>query len=84
MLFFKNILTCPFLAIKCLREKELEGVIKPKHKERWCKEVEMMHKLKHKNIVAALEVPQPLAAVQSTVPLLAMEYCTLGDLRQVS
>lgn len=72
-----------FLAIKKLRELELQGLIKNKQKERWCKEVEIMKKLNHLNVVKAVAIPQELNSLAST-PTLAMEFCSLGDLRQVS
>lgn len=43
----------------------------------------MMKKLNHLNIVRALCVPAELQSL-SKLPMLAMEYCGLGDLRQVS
>lgn len=41
-----------------------------------------MKKLNHLNIVKAVNLPQELNTLAST-PILAMEYCNLGDLRQV-
>lgn len=70
-------------AIKRLRENELQGIIKNKQKERWCKEVEIMKKLNHLNVIKAVNIPQELNSLAST-PTLAMEFCSLGDLRQVN
>lgn len=42
-----------------------------------------MKKLNHLNIVKAVNLPQELNTLASS-PILAMEYCSLGDLRQVS
>lgn len=55
-----------------------------KHRERWQLEVEIMSRLDHENIIAAMDVPPPLDVGRDQLPLLAMEYCSEGDLRKVS
>ncbi|XP_066991202.2 inhibitor of nuclear factor kappa-B kinase subunit alpha [Anabrus simplex] len=55
----------------------------PKHKERWSKEVEIMQRLAHPNVVRAIAVPPDLATLRSELPLLCMEFCSKGDLRQI-
>ena len=43
-----------------------------------------MKKLNHPNVVKGLAVPKPLDVKGTTeLPLLAMEYCDGGNLRQV-
>lgn len=42
-----------------------------------------MGRLEHDNVIAALEVPDELDVKQNELPLLAMEYCSGGDLRKV-
>ena len=44
-----------------------------------------MLRLDHDNIIQAQDVPEPLLAVQENeeIPMLAMEYCSEGDLRNV-
>ena len=60
--------------------------MQPKHKERWSVEIKIMLRLDHPNVIQALEVPTALLAVQEAhdPPMLAMEYCSEGDLRNVS
>lgn len=73
-----------FLAIKKLHDQSPSDVsAKEKQTERWCKEVEIMKKLNHGNIVSVLEVPREFRSL-TKLPLLAMEYCSQGDLRGVS
>nr|XP_048295142.1 inhibitor of nuclear factor kappa-B kinase subunit alpha isoform X1 [Myodes glareolus] len=54
-----------------------------KNRERWCLEIQMMKKLDHANIVKACDVPEELNFLINDVPLLAMEYCSGGDLRKL-
>lgn len=42
-----------------------------------------MKRLHHDNVVVALEVPPELNVSKDELPLLAMEYCSRGDLRKV-
>lgn len=72
------------LAIKtCKWSDELT----PKHRERWTKEVEMLQTCSHPNIVGTKILPQEFMtglarANPSKLPILCMEYCSGGDLRQ--
>lgn len=43
-----------------------------------------MKTLKHPNVIRAFEVPVELNDPKSKLPVLAMEYCSGGDLRAVS
>jgi len=54
-----------------------------KHRQRWTLEVDIMKRLDHPNVIAARQVPPPLDVLESELPLLAMEYCSGGDLRKV-
>lgn len=59
-----------------------------KHRERWTKEVEMLQNWKNPNIVGTIELPPEFItglarANPSKLPILCMEYCSGGDLRQV-
>ncbi|CAH2230109.1 jg19583 [Pararge aegeria aegeria] len=59
-----------------------------KHRERWTKEVEMLQHCNHPNIVGTIELPPEFLtglerANPSKLPILCMEYCSGGDLRQV-
>jgi len=59
-------------------------MLTPKHKERWAKEVEIMQRLDHPGVVKALPVPPELEReLMVGLPLLCMEFCAKGDLRQV-
>ena len=54
-----------------------------KHKQRWELEIQIMKRLNHENVIAAYEVPSALDVKTGQLPLLAMEYCSGGDLRKV-
>uniref|UniRef100_A0A8V0XYQ9 Inhibitor of nuclear factor kappa-B kinase subunit alpha n=1 Tax=Gallus gallus TaxID=9031 RepID=A0A8V0XYQ9_CHICK len=54
-----------------------------KNKDRWCHEIDIMKKLNHPNVVRACEVPEEMNFLVNDVPLLAMEYCSGGDLRKL-
>uniref|UniRef100_A0A673AL47 Inhibitor of nuclear factor kappa-B kinase subunit alpha n=1 Tax=Sphaeramia orbicularis TaxID=375764 RepID=A0A673AL47_9TELE len=55
-----------------------------KNKGRWSREIQIMKKLNHVNVVQAREVPEELSSIAlNDLPLLAMEYCSKGDLRKV-
>ncbi|XP_021936902.1 inhibitor of nuclear factor kappa-B kinase subunit alpha-like isoform X2 [Zootermopsis nevadensis] len=42
-----------------------------------------MQRLNHPNVVKAIAVPPDLAVLRSKLPLMCMEFCSKGDLRQV-
>nr|KAF6455381.1 component of inhibitor of nuclear factor kappa B kinase complex [Rousettus aegyptiacus] len=72
------------------RELDLKIAIKScrlelstKNRERWCHEIQIMKKLNHSNVVKACDVPEELNFLINDVPLLAMEYCSGGDLRKL-
>ncbi|VVD03399.1 unnamed protein product [Leptidea sinapis] len=59
-----------------------------KHRERWTKEVEMLQTCNHPNIVCTKHIPSEFdtglsKANPSKLPILCMEYCSGGDLRQL-
>ncbi|RXM36875.1 Erlin-1 [Acipenser ruthenus] len=55
-----------------------------KNKERWSHEIQIMKKLNHPNIVTARDVPEEMKNIAfNDLPLLAMEYCSRGDLRKL-
>ncbi|XP_053608767.1 inhibitor of nuclear factor kappa-B kinase subunit beta [Plodia interpunctella] len=59
-----------------------------KHKERWTKEVEMLQNCNNPNIVSTKELPLEFiegleSANPSKLPILCMEYCSGGSLRQL-
>ena len=66
-----------------LKRCRLQNEMTDKHRERWQLEVQIMKRLNHENVIAALEVPGPLDVHSHELPLLAMEYCSGGDLRKV-
>ena len=43
-----------------------------------------MKRLNHPNLVSAKDVPPPLDVADDELPLLAMEFCSGGDLRKVN
>ncbi|XP_029031829.1 inhibitor of nuclear factor kappa-B kinase subunit alpha-like [Betta splendens] len=55
-----------------------------KNKDRWSREIQIMKKLNHLNVVQARDVPEELSSIAlNDLPLLAMEFCSRGDLRKV-
>ncbi|GLV48609.1 I-kappaB kinase beta [Carabus blaptoides fortunei] len=57
-----------------------------KHKDRWTQEVEMMKRIDNVNIVRFQSLPPELELSKcnpSKLPMLSMEFCTKGDLRNV-
>ena len=53
------------------------------NRKRWQQEVEIMKRLRHPNLVSARDVPPSLDVSDDELPLLAMEFCSGGDLRKV-
>uniref|UniRef100_A0AAQ5Y4H8 Inhibitor of nuclear factor kappa-B kinase subunit alpha n=1 Tax=Amphiprion ocellaris TaxID=80972 RepID=A0AAQ5Y4H8_AMPOC len=67
------------LAVKMCR---LE--LTPRNKDRWSREIQIMKKLNHINVVTARDVPEEIEYIAlNDLPLLAMEYCSRGDLRKM-
>lgn len=54
-----------------------------RNRKRWQQEVDIMKRLDHPNLVSARDVPPPLDVKDDELPLLAMEFCSGGDLRKV-
>uniref|UniRef100_A0A671YGM2 Inhibitor of nuclear factor kappa-B kinase subunit alpha n=1 Tax=Sparus aurata TaxID=8175 RepID=A0A671YGM2_SPAAU len=56
----------------------------PRNKDRWSREIQIMKKLNHINVVTARDVPEEMEPIAlNDLPLLAMEYCSRGDLRKM-
>uniref|UniRef100_A0A8C2WM69 Inhibitor of nuclear factor kappa-B kinase subunit alpha n=1 Tax=Cyclopterus lumpus TaxID=8103 RepID=A0A8C2WM69_CYCLU len=56
----------------------------PRNKDRWSREIQIMKKLNHINVVSARDVPEEMRHIAlNDLPLLAMEYCSRGDLRKM-
>ncbi|PSN57920.1 hypothetical protein C0J52_00233 [Blattella germanica] len=53
-----------------------DALLTKKHKERWSKEVDIMQRLNHPNVVKAIAVPPELSVLRSELPLMCMEYCS--------
>ncbi|XP_062319721.1 inhibitor of nuclear factor kappa-B kinase subunit alpha-like [Osmerus eperlanus] len=70
--------TAEKIAVKqCLLE------LNSKHRCHWSREIQIMKKLSHVNVVRAREVPEEMSYITlNGLPMLAMEYCTKGDLRK--
>ena len=66
-----------------LKRCRLLSEMSQKNKRRWMLEVDIMKRLNHENVVKAMEVPAELVNKNDHLPLLAMEYCSGGDLRKV-
>ena len=47
-------------------------------------EVDIMKKLSHENVIHCIDVPPELEGGRSEMPLMAMEFCSGGDLRKVN
>ncbi|XP_015115076.1 inhibitor of nuclear factor kappa-B kinase subunit beta [Diachasma alloeum] len=55
----------------------------PRQIERWNEEVEFMNRINHPNIVGTRKIPIGVMNPNSRLPVLCMEYCRKGDLRDV-
>ncbi|KAJ0060368.1 hypothetical protein NL108_010169 [Boleophthalmus pectinirostris] len=76
---YQHVVTNEKLAVKMCR---LE--LTPRNGERWGREIQIMKKLNHINVVTARDVPEEITHIAlNDLPLLAMEYCSRGDLRKV-
>lgn len=82
VLLWTNTNTNTALALKTLRVEE-SGRVRSAVVERWAKEVEIMRRLSHPNVVKGLAVPEELLPLSPAFPILCMEYCEQGDLRKV-
>ncbi|XP_062382309.1 inhibitor of nuclear factor kappa-B kinase subunit alpha-like isoform X2 [Sardina pilchardus] len=79
VVLFQNMETQEEIAVKLCR---LE--LTARSKERWCREILIMKKLNHPNVVTARDVPDEMACLSlNDLPLLAMEFCSKGDLRKI-
>jgi len=60
--------------------------ISEKNKSRWCQECDIMLRLDHPNVVRGIVLPDEVKCqlTEGDMPVLAMEYCQLGDLRRVT
>ncbi|KAM6956334.1 inhibitor of nuclear factor kappa-B kinase subunit alpha-like [Aplochiton taeniatus] len=76
---YQNLETLEKIAVKLCR---LE--LNSKNRDCWGREILIMQKLNHLNVVRACEVPEEMSAIAlNDLPLLAMEYCSKGDLRKM-
>uniref|UniRef100_A0A671YLZ3 Inhibitor of nuclear factor kappa-B kinase subunit alpha n=1 Tax=Sparus aurata TaxID=8175 RepID=A0A671YLZ3_SPAAU len=76
---YQHLVSSVKIAVKLCR---LE--LNSKNKDRWSREIQIMKKLNHVNVVQAREVPEELSTIAlNDLPLLSMEYCSRGDLRKV-
>ncbi|CAH1392407.1 unnamed protein product [Nezara viridula] len=71
------------IALKILRIQGSSDKIKSLCVERWAKEVEIMQRLSHPNVVKTITLPSELLCLSPEYPILCMEYCEKGDLRKV-
>ncbi len=61
-----------------------EVLLSDKHRDQWRQEVDIMLRLQHPNVVRCRTVPEELAASpehDDRLPMLCMEFCGGGDLR---
>ncbi|KAL8585012.1 hypothetical protein ACOMHN_043648 [Nucella lapillus] len=79
VVLWKNEETGDQVALKRCR---LQNEMTDKHRQRWQLEVDIMKRLDHHNVVVALDVPPELDVGRDELPLLAMEFCSRGDLRK--
>uniref|UniRef100_A0AAY4AKG6 Inhibitor of nuclear factor kappa-B kinase subunit alpha n=1 Tax=Denticeps clupeoides TaxID=299321 RepID=A0AAY4AKG6_9TELE len=76
---YQNVESSEKIAVKLCR---LE--LTPRNKDRWIREIQIMKKLNHPNVVTAREVPEEMKRIAlNDLPLLGMEYCSRGDLRKM-
>uniref|UniRef100_A0AAY4APV3 Inhibitor of nuclear factor kappa-B kinase subunit alpha n=1 Tax=Denticeps clupeoides TaxID=299321 RepID=A0AAY4APV3_9TELE len=81
-----------FFGWKCILFESSEKIavklcrleLTPRNKDRWIREIQIMKKLNHPNVVTAREVPEEMKRIAlNDLPLLGMEYCSRGDLRKM-
>uniref|UniRef100_A0AAY4B316 Inhibitor of nuclear factor kappa-B kinase subunit alpha n=1 Tax=Denticeps clupeoides TaxID=299321 RepID=A0AAY4B316_9TELE len=76
---YQHMETSEKIAVKLCR---LE--LNAKNKDRWSREIQIMKKLENVNVVTARDVPEEMKHIAlNDLPLLAMEYCSKGDLRKL-
>uniref|UniRef100_A0A8C6TLZ6 Inhibitor of nuclear factor kappa-B kinase subunit alpha n=1 Tax=Neogobius melanostomus TaxID=47308 RepID=A0A8C6TLZ6_9GOBI len=76
---YQHAVTNEKLAVKLCRLD-----LSPRNSDRWKREIQIMKKLNHINVVTARDVPEEITVIAlNDLPLLAMEYCSKGDLRKV-
>ena len=77
-----------FLSLQITKEqvalKRCRLELNSRNRKRWQQEVDIMKRLNHPNLVSAKDVPPPLDVRDDELPLLAMEFCSGGDLRKVN
>lgn len=77
--FYQHLESGEKIAVKLCR-LELNSV----SKRRWSREIQIMKKLNHLNVVQARDVPEEFKSIAlNDLPLLTMEYCSGGDLRKL-
>ncbi|GBM09104.1 Inhibitor of nuclear factor kappa-B kinase subunit alpha [Araneus ventricosus] len=82
VVLWRNKLSNETIALKECRWGH-DPMMTPKHRNHWKLEIDMMSRLNHPNIVTAIAVPPELDVPATEMPLLAMEYCSNGDLRKL-
>ncbi|XP_014769161.1 inhibitor of nuclear factor kappa-B kinase subunit beta [Octopus bimaculoides] len=65
-----------------LKQIQIAQECKPNIVSMWKKEIEIMKKLDHRNIIRVRDTPAELKQLERVYPILAMEYCSLGNLRK--
>ncbi|CAI9722864.1 inhibitor of nuclear factor kappa-B kinase subunit alpha-like [Octopus vulgaris] len=65
-----------------LKQIQVAQECKPNVMSMWKKEIEIMKKLDHRNIIRVRDTPAELKYLERMYPILAMEYCSLGNLRK--
>ncbi|XP_036359092.1 inhibitor of nuclear factor kappa-B kinase subunit alpha isoform X2 [Octopus sinensis] len=65
-----------------LKQIQVAQECKPNVVSMWKKEIEIMKKLDHRNIIRVRDTPAELKYLERMYPILAMEYCSLGNLRK--
>ncbi|GAB1602820.1 inhibitor of nuclear factor kappa-B kinase subunit alpha-like [Argonauta hians] len=67
------------LAMKRLR---LNHEHKPDLLNKWRREIDIMKKLNHKNIISCRDIPDELRYLENKHPILTMEFCSAGNLKK--
>ena len=66
-----------------MKECKFGKQMSEQNRQRWHKEIQIMKKLDHPNVVRAMDLPDGIPVSKQDLPPLVLEFCEKGDLRKV-